>query len=108
MELAEAYRASHRCIADFAETNGDKERAALQAEVTRLEAELAELRAEQVAREAQKPFAWSIFDGEGGEYFVAYECNETYKADYEIRNPNHLNWVNPLYTAAGVKEPNHG
>lgn len=58
---------------------------------------VADFKAAQQA-EAQEPFAWSVFDGEGGHDLVLYAGNEDYRERFEARNPNHKNWVEPLFT----------
>ena len=47
----------------------------------------------------QEPVAWRTFDGEGGYDYRSYEMNEHYDKEWAERNPNHKNWVEPLYTA---------
>jgi hypothetical protein len=46
----------------------------------------------------QEPVAWRTFDGEGGYDFRDYDMNECYAKEWNERNPNHKNWVEPLYT----------
>ena len=46
----------------------------------------------------QEPVAWRTFDGEGGYDYCSYEDNENYADDWNKRNPNHIGWVEPLYT----------
>lgn len=43
------------------------------------------------------PVAWRIFDGEGCYEFRSYEGNEHYKEQWEICNPKHKDWLEPLY-----------
>lgn len=50
-------------------------------------------------QEPVEPVAWRTFDGEGGYEYRAYEDNECYAAAWAQRNPNHVGWVEPLYTA---------
>ena len=52
---------------------------------------------EALAQE-QKPVAWRTFDGEGGYDYRSYEDNESYADDWNKRNPNHVGWVDKLYT----------
>ena len=47
----------------------------------------------------QEPVAWRTFDGEGGYDYRTYDDNESYRAEWEKRNPNHKGWVEPLYAA---------
>lgn len=48
----------------------------------------------------QEPFAWAVFDGEGGYDFWLYEGNETFREDFILRNGSkYANWVIPLYAA---------
>lgn len=42
--------------------------------------------------------AWRTFDGEGGYDYRTYEDNENYAEEWATRNPNHIGWVEPLYT----------
>ena len=46
----------------------------------------------------QEPVAWRTFDGEGGYDYRSYEDNESYADDWSKRNPNHVEWVDKLYT----------
>jgi hypothetical protein len=46
----------------------------------------------------QEPVAWRTFDGEGGYEYRSYEDNESYADDWNKRNPNHVGWVDELYT----------
>ena len=48
----------------------------------------------------QEPVAWRTFDGEGGYDYCSYEDNESYADDWNKRNPNHVGWVDKLYTHA--------
>ena len=52
---------------------------------------------EALAQE-QEPVAWRTFDGEGGYDYRSYEDNESYADDWNKRNPNHVGWVDKLYT----------
>lgn len=46
----------------------------------------------------REPFAWSTFDGEGGYDLRLYECNESYKDEFEKSNgAAYKGWVEPLY-----------
>lgn len=49
-------------------------------------------------RQAETPFAWAEFDGEGGYYLCLYEDNEGYRDEFLKRNPNPIykTWVFPL------------
>ena len=47
----------------------------------------------------QGPVAWRTFDGEGGYDYRSYDDNENYAAEWAQRNPRHVDWVEPLYTA---------
>lgn len=49
-------------------------------------------------RQAETPFAWAEFDGEGGYYLRLYEDNEGYRDEFLKRNPNPIykTWVFPL------------
>ena len=72
------------------------------------EAELADAarRAINYALEANdEPVAWREFDGEGGYYFRTYEYNEDYAAKWDVNNPNHKGWVEPLYTHPPQRKP---
>ena len=51
-------------------------------------------------RTEQEPVAWRTFDGEGGYDYCSYEDNESYADDWNKRNPNHVGWVDKLYTHA--------
>ena len=53
--------------------------------------------------EKQEPVAWRTFDGEGGYDYRSYEDNENYKLGWVARNPNHADWVEPLYALPGAK-----
>jgi hypothetical protein len=53
---------------------------------------------EALAQPEQEPVAWRTFDGEGGHEYRTYEENENYADDWNKRNPNHIGWVEPLYT----------
>jgi len=46
-----------------------------------------------------EPVAWRTFDGEGGYDYRDYEMNENYDKEWAKRNPNHQDWVEPLYAA---------
>ena len=46
----------------------------------------------------QEPVAWRTFDGEGGYDYCSHEDNESYADDWNKRNPNHVGWVDELYT----------
>ena len=46
----------------------------------------------------QEPVAWRTFDGEGGYEYRTYDMNEDYAENWNQRNPNHKDWVEPLYT----------
>ena len=52
----------------------------------------------EVAQPEQEPVAWRTFDGEGGYDYRSYEDNESYADDWSKRNPNHVEWVDKLYT----------
>jgi hypothetical protein len=52
-----------------------------------------------LAEPVQEPVAWRTFDGEGGYDYRTYEDNEDYAAEWAKRNPQHVGWVEPLYTA---------
>ena len=67
------------------------------AEIQRLRAALAE--------PEQEPVAWRTFDGEGGYDYRTYEDNEDYAAEWAKRNPQHVGWVEPLYTAPPQRKP---
>jgi len=62
-----------------------------------------QLRAAIALRRALKaepePVAWRTFDGEGGYDYRDYEMNENYDKEWAKRNPNHQDWVEPLYAA---------
>jgi len=53
---------------------------------------------EALAQPEQEPVAWRTFDGEGGYDYRSYEDNESYADDWNKRNPNHVGWVDKLYT----------
>ena len=53
---------------------------------------------EALAQPEQEPVAWRTFDGEGGYDYRSYEDNESYADDWNKRNPNHVGWVDALYT----------
>ena len=67
-----------------------------QSRANRLQTKIAEL-------EQQEPVAWRTFDGEGGYDYRSYEDNENYKLGWDARNPNHIGWVEPLYTLHEAK-----
>ena len=67
-----------------------------QSRANRLQTKIAEL-------EQQDPVAWRTFDGEGGYDYRSYEDNENYKLGWDARNPNHIGWVEPLYTLHEAK-----
>ena len=49
------------------------------------------------------PFAWAMFDGEGGHILMLYEGNETLQDDWNAAHPNgYPNWITPLYEAPPV------
>lgn len=52
----------------------------------------------------QEPVAWRTFDGEGGYDYRSYDDNENYAAEWAQRNPRHVDWVEPLYTAPQRRE----
>jgi hypothetical protein len=52
----------------------------------------------RIAQPEQEPVAWRTFDGEGGYDYRSYEDNESYADDWNKRNPNHVGWVDELYT----------
>jgi hypothetical protein len=52
----------------------------------------------QRMREQAEPVAWRTFDGEGGYDYRTYDDNENYRDEWDMRNPNHKGWVEPLYT----------
>ena len=58
-----------------------------------------------LAEPVQEPVAWRTFDGEGGYDYRAYEDNEDYAAEWAKRNPRHVGWVEPLYTAPPQHKP---
>jgi len=58
-----------------------------------------------LAQPVQEPVAWRTFDGEGGYDYRTYEDNEDYAAEWAKRNPRHLGWVEPLYTAPPQRKP---
>jgi hypothetical protein len=64
------------------------------AEILGLHLDLLQLKQEQ----EQEPVAWRTFDGEGGYDYRSYEDNESYADDWDKRNPNHVGWVDELYT----------
>ncbi len=45
-----------------------------------------------------EPVAWRTFDGEGGYDYRTYDDNENYRYAWDRRNPNHKEWVEPLFT----------
>jgi len=55
--------------------------------------------------EPELPVAWQTFDGEGGYDYRSYDMNENYDKEWAARNPNHKNWVEPLYTAPALVNP---
>ena len=57
------------------------------------------------AEPVQEPVAWRTFDGEGGYDYRTYEDNDSYAAEWTQRNPRHIGWVEPLYTAPPKPEP---
>ena len=63
-----------------------------------------------LAEPEQEPVAWRTFDGEGGWDYRTYEDNENYAAEWAQRNPRHVGWVEPLYTAPtpNTLEENNG
>ena len=63
-----------------------------------------ELRA-ALAEPEQEPVAWRTFDGEGGYDYRTYEDNEDYAAEWAKRNPQHVGWVEPLFTAPPQRMP---
>ncbi len=54
-----------------------------------------------------QPVAWRTFDGEGNYDYRAYELNEDYADEWNRRNPNHVGWVEPLYTHPAPTAPHH-
>lgn len=44
-----------------------------------------------------EPVAWRTFDGEGGYEYRDYDMNESYAEEWAKQNPNHANWVEPLF-----------
>ena len=52
-----------------------------------------------------QPVAWRTFDGEGNYDYRAYELNEDYADEWNRRNPNHVGWVEPLYTHPAPAAP---
>jgi hypothetical protein len=50
-----------------------------------------------------EPVAWRTFDGESGYDYRSYEDNEGYAADWALRNPRHVGWVESLITAASAQ-----
>tara|TARA_R110000868_G_scaffold39383_1_gene137266 strand:- start:2879 stop:3343 length:465 start_codon:yes stop_codon:yes gene_type:complete len=58
-----------------------------------------------MAEPVQEPVAWRTFDGEGGYDHRTYEDNEDYAAEWAKRNPRHVGWVEPLYTAPPQRKP---
>lgn len=55
--------------------------------------------------EPVEPVAWRTFDGEGGYDYRTYADNENYAAEWAQRNPRHVGWVEPLYTAPPQRKP---
>ena len=55
--------------------------------------------------EPVEPVAWRTFDGEGGYDYRTYADNENYAAEWAQRNPRHVGWVKPLYTAPPQRKP---
>ena len=68
------------------------------AKVDTIQAAISALRATP-AEPVQEPVAWRTFDGEGGYDYRTYEDNEDYAAEWAKRNPRHVGWVEPLFTA---------
>lgn len=65
---------------------------------TDLPADLTEFLRDIAHSTMPQPVAWRTFDGESGYMLRDYAENETYKADYVLRNgPKYENWVEPLY-----------
>jgi hypothetical protein len=61
---------------------------------------------EQPEPEQAEPVAWRTFDGEGGYDYRTHADNEDYAAEWAKRNPQHVGWVEPLYTLrAALAEP---
>jgi hypothetical protein len=52
----------------------------------------------KAAQPEQEPVAWRTFDGEGGYDYRTYDDNENYHDEWGKRNPNHKEWVEPVYT----------
>jgi hypothetical protein len=72
---------------------------------TAIQRAIVALRAALEQRE-QEPVAWRTFDGEGGYDYRTHADNEDYAAEWAKRNPQHVGWVEPLYTlSAALAEP---
>jgi hypothetical protein len=61
-------------------------------------------RTQRPAEPEQEPVAWRTFDGEGGYDYRTHADNEDYAAEWAKRNPQHVGWVEPLYTAPPRRE----
>lgn len=91
---------------EAAEKGRDELRVAVCREGDRADAHQVEvlvLRARIEAMGRQEPVAWRTFDGEGGYDYRNFADNENYQFGWNVRNPKHEDWVEPLYLAPDAK-----
>jgi hypothetical protein len=67
--------------------------------------EVEKLRQAIAEAEEQESVAWRTFDGEGNYEYCTYEMNENYAKEWAKRNPNHADWVDPLYAHPPTRKP---
>lgn len=66
---------------------------------------IATLRQAIAEADQAEPVAWRTFDGEGNYEYCTYEMNENYAKEWAKRNPNHADWVDPLYAHPPTRKP---
>lgn len=79
-------------------------------ELDKLSQRNCELRMENAALKEQsvtEQVAWRTFDGEGGYDYRDYDENENYYEEWIKRNPQHIGWVDRLYTTPQTEYPSN-
>lgn len=56
------------------------------------------------AERGKEAVAIRTFDGEGGYDYRGTDGDDTYIADFNARNPNHIGWAEPLFLSPAITE----
>jgi len=56
------------------------------------------------AERGKEAVAIRTFDGEGGYDYRGTDGDDTYIADFDARNPNHVGWAEPLFLSQTIPE----